>query len=243
MEFTALVSRSLTDLFVREMEGKILSGELAVGEQLPNERELSEKFKVSRAVVNNGIKRLVDLGFVKVSPRKGAYVQDYQRYGRVETLAAVIAYNGGLYSPQMLDDLFEVRENLERGMAAAAARNRTDADLDTMRRELRRLREIFDPPEFSRAFFGFFHLIAAASKNMIYPLLLQTMAPLYPPISEAILRKCNKEERMKMLDDLVEYIAQKDEDAAKENISESIRWGAAILKNNYRPGEPLLKDT
>ena len=49
---------SLKDLFVKELENKILSGELKVGDKLPSERELASSMQVSRAVVNAGIAEL-----------------------------------------------------------------------------------------------------------------------------------------------------------------------------------------
>ena len=71
MAFQALVSPSLTDLFVEQVQGMILSGELKVGEKLPTERELAATMKVSLAVVNGGISRLAARGFVRIAPRKG----------------------------------------------------------------------------------------------------------------------------------------------------------------------------
>ena len=38
MEFTKLSSPSLKDLFVQQLQGMILSGELPIGAQLPPER-------------------------------------------------------------------------------------------------------------------------------------------------------------------------------------------------------------
>ena len=55
MEFTRLSAPSLKDLFVQQLQGKILSGELPVGTQLPPERELARQMQVSRAVVNGGL--------------------------------------------------------------------------------------------------------------------------------------------------------------------------------------------
>ena len=52
MAFRELVSPSLTELFVKELEGMILSGELLPGQKLPPEREMAKRMKVSLAVVN-----------------------------------------------------------------------------------------------------------------------------------------------------------------------------------------------
>ena len=59
MEFEKLSAPSLKDLFVQQLQGMILSGELAVGTQLPPERELARQMQVSRALVNCCLSPLV----------------------------------------------------------------------------------------------------------------------------------------------------------------------------------------
>ena len=86
MKFKELVTPSLTDLFIKELQRMILSGELKIGDKLPTERELSENMKVSRAVVNGGLNQLAEMGFIRIAPRKGAYVNDYIESGNMEVL-------------------------------------------------------------------------------------------------------------------------------------------------------------
>ena len=95
MGFEKINNVSLTDLFVQQIENMILSGELEVGEQLPPARELSIQMGVSRPVISAGLIELEKLGFVEIIPRKGAFVCDYRRKGTVETLVAIMRYNGG----------------------------------------------------------------------------------------------------------------------------------------------------
>ena len=67
MEFGKLCAPTLKELFVKEMEGSILSGRLAVGAKLPTERELSEMMQVSRAVVNAGLSEMERKGLDRKS--------------------------------------------------------------------------------------------------------------------------------------------------------------------------------
>ena len=64
MGFNKIVAVSMTELFVQQIENMILSGELAIGEQLPPARELSVKMGVSRTVISAGLVELEKLGFV-----------------------------------------------------------------------------------------------------------------------------------------------------------------------------------
>ena len=56
------------------MEKDILSGRLSVGQKLPSERELAERFAVSKAVIHAGILEMEESGFVLVRPRVGTFV-------------------------------------------------------------------------------------------------------------------------------------------------------------------------
>ena len=89
LEFDELQATSLRELFVKQIEGMILSGKLPVGTKLPTERELSEKMKVSRAVVNGGLSDMEAKGFLQVIPRKGTYVADYKYKGKLDILKSI----------------------------------------------------------------------------------------------------------------------------------------------------------
>ena len=51
MGFNKIVAVSMTELFVQQIENMILSGELAIGEQLPPARELSVKMKIRKGEI------------------------------------------------------------------------------------------------------------------------------------------------------------------------------------------------
>ena len=71
MPFQEISSPSLRKLFVQQLEGLILSGELRPGDRLPTERELADEMKISKTVVHEGLRELHQLGFLQVESRKG----------------------------------------------------------------------------------------------------------------------------------------------------------------------------
>lgn len=113
MSFERLYAPSLKELFIKQLQGMILSGELAMGTRLPSERELSDKMRVSRAVVNGGLSELARQGFLEVRPRQGTYVADYRRNGNLDTLIAILQYNGGVLGHDEIRSILEVRQGLE----------------------------------------------------------------------------------------------------------------------------------
>ena len=91
MQFQKISTPSLKDLFVKELENKILSGELKVGDKLPSERELASSMQVSRAVVNAGIAELEQKGFLIIKPRIGTFVENFYKNGTLETFSSIMA--------------------------------------------------------------------------------------------------------------------------------------------------------
>ena len=171
MEFSKISHVSLTDLFVQQVEGMILSGALAIGERLPPARELSVKMGVSRPVISAGLIELEKLGFVEIIPRQGAYVCDYRRKGTVETLVAIMRYNGGAMRRNEVISLLQVREVLERLCMELVVQNVSREGLQALSPLLEAIGEAESPAGCAEAVFAFHHELAVASGNMLLPLL------------------------------------------------------------------------
>ena len=63
MAFREIVAPTVKELFIQQLEGMILSGELRPGDRLPTERELADEMKISKTVVHEGLRELHRLGF------------------------------------------------------------------------------------------------------------------------------------------------------------------------------------
>lgn len=131
MEFEKIYAPSLKDLFIQQLQDMILSGELPMGSRLPSERELCQQMGVSRAVVNGGITELARQGFLEVLPRQGTYVADYRRNGNMNTLMAIMHYNGGLLGKEEIRSILEVRWGLEQMAIHRAIENASDSSLES----------------------------------------------------------------------------------------------------------------
>ena len=81
MKFQKIVAPTITELFERQMQGVILSGQVTPGEKLPTEAELAESMNISKSAVHAGIKNLERMGFVRIVPRHGIYVCDWAEFG------------------------------------------------------------------------------------------------------------------------------------------------------------------
>lgn len=177
MSFSKISALSLTDLFVQQVENMILSGELDVGEQLPAARELSVRMGVSRPVISAGIVELEKMGFVEIRPRKGVYVSDYRRKGTVETLVAIMRYNGGAMRRNEVKSLLEVRNAMECLCVRLVVERAADEELSTLSPILDRIRDASDNDEAAEAVFHFHHEMAVLSGNNLLPLMYYSFRP------------------------------------------------------------------
>jgi len=177
MGFTKITNVSLTELFVQQIENMILSGELAVGEQLPPARELSVRMGVSRPVISAGLIELEKLGFVEIRPRQGAFVSDYRRKGTVETLVAIMRYNGGAMRDHEVTSLLQVRNALETLCMEQVIQNATDEELASVSTQLHAIEAATMPEDVALAVYDFHHELAALSGNMLLPLLYHSFKP------------------------------------------------------------------
>ena len=177
MGFNKINALSLTDLFVQQIENMILSGELAVGEQLPPARELSIKMGVSRPVISAGLVELEKLGFVEVRPRQGVYVCDYRRKGSMETLVAIMRYNGGALRKNEVRSLLETREAMESLCVKLVCERVSTGELEQLAPILDGIRDAKDPEEAAEQTFVFHHELAVLSGNVLMPLLYHSFRP------------------------------------------------------------------
>ena len=177
MGFTKITNVSLTELFVQQIENMILSGELAVGEQLPPARELSARMGVSRPVITAGLIELEKLGFVEIHPRQGAFVSDYRRKGTVETLVAIMRYNGGAMRGNEVTSLLQVRGALETLCMELVIQNTADSELEQLAPLVGAIDGAREPEAVAEAVYAFHHELAALSGNMLLPLLYHSFKP------------------------------------------------------------------
>ena len=177
MEFSKIKNVSLTDLFVQQVENMILSGAIGVGERLPPARELSVQMGVSRPVISAGLVELEKLGFVEIRPRQGAFVSDYRRKGTVETLVAIMRYNGGAMRGNEVTSLLQVRWALERLCVELIVQTASQEELEGLAPLVEAISAAASPEQCARAVFAFHHELAVLSGNMLLPLLYHSFQP------------------------------------------------------------------
>ncbi|MEE9911783.1 MAG: FadR family transcriptional regulator [Deltaproteobacteria bacterium] len=176
---------SLKEVFVLRFEELILSGKIKIGQKLPPERELALQLGVSRPVVHEGLVELASRGLVSLKPRFGATVNDYRKEGSITLLSSLIQYQKGKLENELLESLLQMRLLLEPAFARLAAENRTLEQVRELYSQVEK--EMSTDPRNTEAItnldFEFHLLIAVASGNSVYPLLLNSFRPIYTNLS------------------------------------------------------------
>jgi GntR family transcriptional repressor for pyruvate dehydrogenase complex len=107
-------------------------------EKLPGERGLAEYFNVGRSTVRTALKFLAFFEIVEIKVGKGVYITDITN--RSATMFNVINLLE-LETENPLEDLINARKTIESQMAALAARNANDLDLNNMEKALLEMEE------------------------------------------------------------------------------------------------------
>ena len=168
--------------FIRQIEDQIISGRLAVGEKLPTERELEAQTGISKSVIHFALKDLEHLGFIKIIPRQGIYVDDYAQNGSFETLSEILRYNGGRLTAKMGTEIVELRNVIEGGALMKLAAKHTDEDIkklqgaiDALRAVIGKNLTIFELTDIAKKFH---FMICELCGNAMFPLVMNAFAPM-----------------------------------------------------------------
>lgn len=153
----------LSERVAAEIRARIVSGEIATGNKLPTEQQLTESYGVSRTVVREAIATLAADGLVESRQGAGVFVLDRP----TQAFEAISAEIGSKISHAL--NVIEVRMGIEIESAGLAAQRRNSAQEAMIQEaffEFDRLLEIGQAT--GRADFEFHRAIAAATNNPFY---------------------------------------------------------------------------
>jgi DNA-binding FadR family transcriptional regulator len=151
---------SLANKVVREILGRIFSGEYAAHSRLPSERALSEEFQISRGTVRDALGSLAELGVIAVRHGSGAYVQSPSQFG----IPAI--YLPPEIAKISLEDILCVRKAIEGVAAEVAASRIAIPEVERLEQLLAQAeQELDDLPAFLRHDLAFHEAIVRASGN------------------------------------------------------------------------------
>jgi len=131
IELGPIKSTRIYEEIVRQVKQLIAEGRLKTGDRLPPERELAEKFVVSRTSVREALRALESLGLIEIRAGEGTFVRQVSVDALVGPLALMMTSQR-----EAIGELFEARRVLEPAIAALAASRATPDEVQDMERIL-----------------------------------------------------------------------------------------------------------
>lgn len=223
MDFRPIVAPSIRELFIQQLEGAILSGQLKPGDRLPTERELADTMHISKTVVHEGLRELHRLGFLDIASRRGVTVADYAQTGSLETLMAIMDYHGSLPDEKTARSILRLRYYLEAPALRDLAASHTAADLDTLRALQRQADEAPDTAALAQALFRYHRGVTFLSGNTITPLLFNAFKKVNLEFWSGYIRSVGREESLRTLARFTELIAAGEGDRAARLLDDGLR--------------------
>ncbi|MBD0860527.1 FadR family transcriptional regulator [Gordonia sp. zg691] len=185
MTFEPITQRSVPeDVFAQIVEG-VLSGELAVGQKLPSERDLAQMLGVSRPTVREALKRVAAAGLVTIRQGEGARVRDLARSGGLDLLPRLLIRGGSLV-PGVARSIIEARAAVGPKVADLAARRAGPENIAALRATLDDLAAEPDPIGQQVVALEFWSLVIDAADSIAFRLMYNSLRAAYEPAVPAL---------------------------------------------------------
>ncbi len=224
----------LSQKVATKIEEAILNKELCVGEKLPSEHELCNQFEVSRTSVREAIKILVTQGIVEVEKGRGIFVKNLSSQSVTDGILKF--YQHRLEGEYALE-LVHTRQALEPSIAYYAALNRTEEDIEMIEGIIKALNKHNNSPELSAKYDLEFHkLLAIASKNKMFLLMMEPLQGLIPQVKRRIhaVLKNSTDVAMIWHDKIFEAIKLGNAKEAKDCMIEHLKIAEKQIINVYK---------
>jgi DNA-binding FadR family transcriptional regulator len=173
-----LLRATVVDELEDRLAQAILDGELAPGALLPPERALAERHGVNRTSLRQALGRLERSGLIATRQGSGSRVRRLEEDAGAELLPLVTA------TPRRdwIGEVFEARRLVGALVAGRAAARRDAAHVRRLREALERVRTATAPADAQRAEIDLHRVLAQATANRVFVLLVNSMLRAYRPL-------------------------------------------------------------
>lgn len=235
VSFSKIKNISLKERVIRELEKKILSGELQPGDRLPPEREIASTMDISRSLINLCVLELEARGFVRIVPRQGTFINDYKKQGTPQILMSLMNYDSDKMDLPLFDSLMDTRRLIEYECVRLAVKNADAEDFRKMQDALASMQHKDCFEGFIKGNFRFHHTLIAASGNAIYSMIFNSFEYIIRYFLKLFI--CNEERRQVSAgyhQELYDALCIRDEARALAAMKRTLDTGVAGLSSIYK---------
>lgn len=174
MKYKKIRPKKLYEEVAEAIYEMIRNGQLKPGDKLDSVQQLAENFQVGRSAIREALSALRAMGLVEIKQGEGTYINGFGSDQISFPLSTAILMN-----KEDVAYLLEVREIIETGAAASAAKNRTEDNLIAIEEALKEMKAVKNDEELGEIADLKFHLaIVEASQNKLLSSLLHHISEL-----------------------------------------------------------------
>jgi DNA-binding FadR family transcriptional regulator len=240
----AILKASISKQIAEQLRSAIVSGQFKIGERLPTEDELAQRYGVSRPSVREALKRLAAQNLVRAKrgPTGGNFVVQPSFEELAESLSGAATLLVGMGALD-IEEIIEARRILQVSCLQQAVISADEAHLRNIETALRRQQdpEISDE-DFCQADVAFHRALVDATNNGMLRFVMYTVIEALIPVTNMVvtvvrersdiislhqrmlaqLRQRNAAELGKLMNELLDYLLQKFEQATAVRAQESV---------------------
>jgi len=169
--FRPVKTKRTSESILEQIKTLIIEGQLAPGDKLLTERELSERLQVSRASVREALSALNLAGILEIRHGEGIYIKRPAANAIIEPLAFIL-----LLEKDKLQNILEVRKALEVEAVGLACERRDEDDLERIAALVRAMEaDLPEAREAERLDLELHLALVRAGKNPLITSLMSTM--------------------------------------------------------------------
>ncbi len=171
MQYTSIKKGRLADSVSDQIKEAIFQDEYQTGEKIPSEHELVDLFGVSRVIIREALRNLEQAGLVEIrrGPKGGAFVQPL-----THKAVSLVVKDLFRLSKGTVNEIMEVRLEIEPIVAGLAARRATKDDLMSLKKNIAAQPDI--PGEKTvQGNINFHRVLARCSHNPIYEMIINIL--------------------------------------------------------------------
>lgn len=209
----------LYEQVAQQIQGLIVTSGWPAGSKIPAERELGDRFGVSRTVVREALKALAERGLVAIQPGRGIFVARMSGDALKEPMKLLFQRRN--FS---CENLVETRRVLEVEIAGFAAERAEPEELQKMRAAIDEMEAtIGDVESFVRVDHAFHVALAEATKNPLLPMLIDSIGELVQETRMVAVGVSGSQNRGQFYHrKLVDAVERRDASAARLAMSEHL---------------------
>lgn len=165
MDIKPIAPKKIYQSIIEQFVNLLKEDKIKVGEKLPSERHLAERFKVSRPSVREALRAMEMIGLIEIRPGDGVFVTDINIAPFMNAISPLF-----LSRKNFEQELLEMRKILEMRAVELASRNnsaKTVAELQAIVERMKHALDNGDPALGADADIEFHETVFSITDNMV----------------------------------------------------------------------------